>query len=271
MADTTQMPTDPFTIELEKGTNESVDNSNLYLIGKILVPKLINKQTVSRIILGAWKTRVEVTISSWADNIYLFPFQNEDDRALVLKTAPWSIMGNLLVHGLPMDKMTRCNGQIIGESTGKLIGVEAPNDGLLLSRSFLRLRVEVNVTLPLPRGFKLQRQIKGSTEMKEIWVSFKYERLFDFCYDCERIGHDKNSCKFVSREAGRLSSYGLEMRIGVTKNIGLPVEFYRHQIDELEARLRSLLRHNSNAPLESRDGLRAELEISQTNTTANGA
>ncbi|XP_028118722.1 uncharacterized protein LOC114316258 isoform X3 [Camellia sinensis] len=48
-----------------------------------------------------------------------------------------------------------------------------------------------------------------------------------------RIGHDKNSCKFVSREAGRQSDYGLEMRTGVARNIGLPVEFYRHQINEL--------------------------------------
>lgn len=64
MADTTQWPTDPFTIELEEGMDESVDNSNLCLIGKILVPKLLNKQAVSRIILGAWKTRAEVTISS---------------------------------------------------------------------------------------------------------------------------------------------------------------------------------------------------------------
>ncbi|KAL7177622.1 hypothetical protein ACSBR2_030892 [Camellia fascicularis] len=208
--------------------DKSVDNSNLCLIGKIMVPKLLNKQAVSRIILGAWKTRVE----------------NEDDKALVLKTAPWSIMGNLLVHGLPMDKMTTRNGQIIGESIRKPIGVEAPNDGLLLSRSFLRIRVE---------------------------VSFKYERLSDFCYNCGRIGHDKDSCKFVSRETGRQSGYGPEMRTGVARNISLPVEFYWHQIEELEDRLHLLLQRNSNAQPGSGVGLRAKPKIDQTSTTGNGA
>ncbi|KAI8003954.1 hypothetical protein LOK49_LG08G02622 [Camellia lanceoleosa] len=241
MVDTTQGPTDPFTIELEKGMDESVDNLNLCLIGKIMVPKLLNKQA------------------------------NEDDKALVLKTAPWSIMGNLLVHGLPMDKMTRRNGQIIGESIRKTIGVEAPNDGLPLFRSFLIIRVKVNVTLPLLRRFKLQRQIKGLTEIKEIWVSFKYERLADFCYNCGRIGHDKDSCKFVSREIGRQSGYGPEMRTGVARNISLPVEFYWHQIDELEDRLHLLLQRNSNPQRGSVDGLRAKPKISQTSTMGNGA
>ncbi|KAI7985689.1 hypothetical protein LOK49_LG14G01756 [Camellia lanceoleosa] len=26
------------------------------------------------------------------------------------------------------------------------------------------------------------------------WISFKYENLSDFCYDCGRIGHDRNVC-----------------------------------------------------------------------------
>ncbi|CAL5371770.1 unnamed protein product [Camellia sinensis] len=77
MADTTKGPTHPFTIKLEEGMDESVDNSNLCLIKKIMVPKLLNKQAVSRIILGTWKTSAEV-------------------------------------YGLPMDKMTRRNRHIIG-------------------------------------------------------------------------------------------------------------------------------------------------------------
>ncbi|KAL7172330.1 hypothetical protein ACSBR2_031928 [Camellia fascicularis] len=78
-------------------------------------------------------------------------FGNLRDRLKVLREAPWSITGNLLVlqplkmgcsvsemdfsfcpfwvqvHGLPMDRLTRHNGQIIAESLGQLIGVEAPH------------------------------------------------------------------------------------------------------------------------------------------------
>ncbi|KAL7225941.1 hypothetical protein ACSBR1_021149 [Camellia fascicularis] len=85
------------TFDLEESTDDSVDTNNLCLIGKILTLKPLNKQAVTRIILGAWKTRAEVSISPWPKNVFLFSFGNEEDQALVLRNAPWSIMGNLLV------------------------------------------------------------------------------------------------------------------------------------------------------------------------------
>ncbi|KAI8028115.1 hypothetical protein LOK49_LG02G02707 [Camellia lanceoleosa] len=157
-------------LELEEGADECVDSSYLCLIGKILTSKALNKKAVTRIILGAWKTRAKITISSWPENVFLFRFGSEEDWALVLRNVPWSVMGNLLVlqplsvgkaisemdfsycpfwvqvNGLPMDKMTRRNGQIIANSIGKLIGVEAPTEGLLLARSFLQLRVNINIS-----------------------------------------------------------------------------------------------------------------------------
>ncbi|KAL7265359.1 hypothetical protein ACSBR1_003180 [Camellia fascicularis] len=85
------------TIELEEGSDESKDNSHLRLIGKILSPKVLNKHAVTRIVTGAWKTRTAVSVSPWPDNVYLFGFGDEEDRAWVLRNAPWSIMGHLLV------------------------------------------------------------------------------------------------------------------------------------------------------------------------------
>ncbi|KAL7219938.1 hypothetical protein ACSBR2_012907 [Camellia fascicularis] len=87
------------------------------------------------------------------------------------------------VHGVPVAKLTRQNGEIIGRRIGNLIGVEALHDGLLLEMSFLQLRVEVDVSKPLPRGFILQHH---RSKDKESWVSYKYEKLSDFCYDCGR-------------------------------------------------------------------------------------
>ncbi|KAI7982273.1 hypothetical protein LOK49_LG15G01605 [Camellia lanceoleosa] len=103
------------------------------------------------------------------------------------------------VHGLPVAKLTRQNGEIIGRRIGNLVGVEALHDGLLLVWSFLRLMVEVDVSEPLPRGFILQHH--GSKD-KESWISYKYEKLSNFCYDYGSLGHDKSSCKFVSRVEG---------------------------------------------------------------------
>ncbi|KAL7171736.1 hypothetical protein ACSBR2_036408 [Camellia fascicularis] len=91
----------------------------------------------------------------------------------------------------------------------------------------------------------MQRHSKDSTEASEIWVSLKYERLSNFCYDSGQIGHDHNSCKFVTSEIGRLVGYGPDLRTGVARNIGLPVEFYRRRINEMEEWLNPLLQRQS--------------------------
>ncbi|KAI7980398.1 Uncharacterized protein LOK49_Contig153G00003 [Camellia lanceoleosa] len=256
---------DSVTIDLEEGSSESTDNSHLCLVGKVLASKLLNRTTVSKIIQSAWKTREEIVVSPWPDNVFLFRFGNLEDRLKVLREAPWSIIGNFLVlqplkmgcsisemdfsfcpfwvqvHGLPMDHLTRRNGQINAESLGQLIGVEVPHDGLLLHRSFLRLRVELDVSKPILRGFMMKRKDPNTLNITEKWVDFKYEKLSDYCYDCSRIGHDNKSCKFTGREAGRNSEYGPHLKIGVAPKLNLPVDFIQKQIDEMEARIRPLL------------------------------
>ncbi|KAI8005809.1 hypothetical protein LOK49_LG07G01061 [Camellia lanceoleosa] len=231
-------------LDLQEGSDENVDISNLCLVGKILAPKTLNKNAVLNIIQGAWKSRANLVISSWSHNIFLFQFTDHEDRRRVLMEAPWSVMGYLLVlqplapgksveemdfkwspfwiqvHGLPVAKLTRQNGEIIGRRIGNHIGVETLHDGLLLERSFLRLMVEVDVSKPLPRGFILQHH--GSQD-KEVWVSYKYEKLSDFCYDCGRLGHDNSSCKFVSREEGKHSGYGPELRTSKAPRLDTPV------------------------------------------------
>ncbi|KAL7248092.1 hypothetical protein ACSBR2_002906 [Camellia fascicularis] len=163
--------------------------------------------------------------------------------------------------------MTRRNGHLIAETIGKLVGVEVPIDGLLLARSFLRIRVEVNTSLPLLRGFLLKRQKPDSIGKTDLWVEFKYERLSDFCYDCGRIGHDNKSCKFVTREVRKLSGYGPELRTGVASNLGLAVEYYRDQIDDLEDHFRPILSRKRMSIPASRSGVHGPSETGQASTT----
>nr|GEX52310.1 retrotransposon protein, putative, unclassified [Tanacetum cinerariifolium] len=64
-------------------------------------------------------------------------------------------------------------------------------DGLQLNRPFLRFRVEVDLTVPLCPGIELPRY-----GVKPLFVSFKYERLSNFCYACGRLGHDDETCTY---------------------------------------------------------------------------
>ncbi|KAI7979736.1 hypothetical protein LOK49_Contig262G00003 [Camellia lanceoleosa] len=245
------MEMDLNSIELVDGPDDRDAVSQRCLLGKILGSKPLNNQAVSSILHGAWKVRNSFSITPWNDNLFLFTFEDDEDRQWVLEEAPWSVMGNLMVlnpveigspvsqmdftwspfwvqiHGLPVEKMTRTNGETIGKRLGRLLRVDGHSEGLLLDRSFLLIRVELDVSRPLPRGFFLKQPANSSGETKELWIDFKIEKLSDFCFDCGRIGHDRNSCKFVTREEGRTSGYGPELKTGITRSSGVPVDHYK--------------------------------------------
>ncbi|CAI9777924.1 unnamed protein product [Fraxinus pennsylvanica] len=65
-------------------------------------------------------------------------------------------------------------------------------------KAFLRIRVLMDVRLPLKRRMKL-RKLGGEW----IWVTFKYEKLPTFCFICGIIGHADSSCEKLYDAQGR--------------------------------------------------------------------
>lgn len=209
----------PTELVLKEVTDVDDDLSSLSLFGKILSQRTLNKLGVTNILNQAWKTKESFSISPWRDNIFLFRFKTASDKNFVLNSGPWSIMGHLLVlkeiqkgptleamdfslcpfwvqiHGLPITCMTSANAKKIGTQFEALIDIDGEEEqgGLILSRSFLRLRVMEDTSKPLLRGFFFRRP---AVSTEKIWIQFKYERLSDFCFQCGRLGHEKNSCKF---------------------------------------------------------------------------
>ena len=58
-----------------------------------------------------------------------------------------------------------------------------------VEQRFVRVRVEFDVAKSLPTGFPLDRG-----NLPDLWISFKYEKLGNFCYGCGRLGHEQNDC-----------------------------------------------------------------------------
>lgn len=181
--------------------------------------------------------------------MFLFRFENDEDRRNIIQESPWSVMNNMLVlvpltdgivvselsfntssfwiqiHGLPVEKLNRTNAEIIVKRLGKLLALEANPEGDCLTRGFLRVRVEINLEQPLSKGFWL----KGKSESgQDRWISFRFEKLPDFCYACGRLGHDNRACRFVSRNDGRKSA--------------IPIEIIRAEVDAAEMRVQALIR-----------------------------
>ncbi|KAH7855978.1 hypothetical protein Vadar_031225 [Vaccinium darrowii] len=169
-------------------------------------------------------------ISARGDNIYVFDFKTEEDAGKIMKLGPWSFMGCLMVlrkweaqktleeldfnlspfwvqiQGLPLGFLNERSGKKIAEILGDVIAVEDPvGQGKL--RKYIRVRVLIDISKPLKKGFFLKR-----TEEDDLWVKFKYERLSDFCYMCGKIGHMVNDCKEKGGNGNRNLEYDGSLR-----------------------------------------------------------
>ncbi|KAF7139162.1 hypothetical protein RHSIM_Rhsim07G0116500 [Rhododendron simsii] len=257
-------------LDLEEGSDETRVSNNHCLVGKVIQTKILNASIITNILAAAWKTRAPYHVSDWNNNVFLFHFEDSEDKRRILQDGPWSIMNSLLVlkplennmvvseiqfqhcpfwvqiHGLPIEKMCRANAEIIGKRFRKLIAIEAAPSTMLLSRSFLRLKVEINISQPLPKGFML----RGKTG-RDLWISYVYERLPDFCYACGRIGHDKRICRFTARDTESYSGYGPELRTGRARKIDVPIEVFSSQEEGVVDGNRNILTQPSE--MEGRD------------------
>ena len=59
----------------------------------------------------------------------------------------------------------------------------------MMGGSFMRVRVVIDVSLPLCRG-----RMISFDEGDEAWVSFKYVRLPNICYWCGCLNHSDKDC-----------------------------------------------------------------------------
>lgn len=74
------------------------------------------------------------------------------------------------IHGLPLGAMNVKNATKLMSVVGEVLDVEDPMvDGNLL-RSFMRVRVCLNVNNPLPTGCWIPRK-----DLPKLWVFFRYE------------------------------------------------------------------------------------------------
>lgn len=96
-------------LDLEEGFDELELKRCLCLVGKVVLPKSLKAPVVANILAAAWKTRAPFKVEDWSNNVFLFRFENEEDKDNVLSEGPWSVMGNLLVL-IPLE-----NGMVVPE------------------------------------------------------------------------------------------------------------------------------------------------------------
>jgi len=173
----------------------------------------VNPQTVQDMLQHAWKFDIPLSFAVVGHHKYLFGVPLQEHVTKILVQGPWNVCGSLLllqpwspdlaineihlhlcsfwvqVHGLPRQNMAIANSVIIAQRLGKILEVNDLENTGLICRPFLRFRVELDSAQPLIPGFHLP-----CPSREPLWISFRYERLGEYCTLCGLIGHKKIQC-----------------------------------------------------------------------------
>ena len=169
-------------------------------------------EAIGRTFKPLWRAKKEFKVREVGDHILLFVFEAESDAERVLANEPWTFDKHVVLlqkfdgstparylrftklkiwvqlHGLPMRMLDSDTAIEIGESIGQVVPFENSSD--LVGGDFLRIQVEIDISKPLRRGRRIALE-----DDEEIWVSFKYEKLPNFCYWCGLISNDGKDCE----------------------------------------------------------------------------
>lgn len=179
--------------------------SKLILVGKLIADRSFPNGVIPDLMLKVWRSVSGLSIDDLKDHMCLLHFQSSLDKDFILQNAPWNFKGHLLIlkewlpdigideidmskahfwvqlHGLPPAITSLANIKLIGQHLGTLLEIEPLPFGLACKK-FVRIKVELAVDSPLKTGFLIPRLNKSPA-----LVTFRYERLSDFCYHCGRL------------------------------------------------------------------------------------
>jgi hypothetical protein len=177
------------------------------LVERFLTNRPIKVKTMMNKMGEIWQPGRGMDIEEAYPGLFIFKFFHQIDVQHILKQGPWSfdnhtlVLNTLLddddprdvplfnipfwiqVHNLPAGYMSQKTGKNIGDFIGEFLEYDEKNDNCSW-RKYMRIRVLVDVRLPLKRHKKIKKQGDGSK-----LVQFKYERLGTFCYVCGILGH----------------------------------------------------------------------------------
>lgn len=165
---------------------------------------------------------------------FAFEFGNAIECARILHKQPWKFNGSLLIftrlegdertinitlnvasfwiqmHDLRFHNMSRTIGKKVGSKIGQVLEVDCPAGGVALGRG-LRVCILIDVTKSLCRGTPLT--VRGRRSI----IIFRYEKLSNFCYICNKLDHIDRDCPqlycTMERRGGERKEFGSWLRV----------------------------------------------------------
>ena len=204
--------TDEEGAKLSLTKSKNLKRKEYVIAAKFLTKRALNVDAIGRTLKPLWRARKEFKIREVGDHTLLFVFELETDAQRVLAQESWSFDKHLIllqrydysipakqlrftkvtfwvqIHGLPLRLLDTETAIELGETLGEVVTDEAKKE--MVGGDFVCVRVRIDVSKPLSRGRRVVLD-----EGTEIWVSFKYEKLSNFCYWCGLVTHDEKECE----------------------------------------------------------------------------
>ncbi|XP_057453218.1 uncharacterized protein LOC130745090 [Lotus japonicus] len=188
-------------------------DEDVWMVGVVLANHPVSVFGFKTVMRELWQSRNCVDIRHAGQNYFIFKFTTPKDRDLVLKSGPWFFERHTLAlntydgkgdpSSVPLTKVpfgiqirglsSTGRTEVVAKSLGNAFVGFLDWDKSEASKygSFFRVRAWVRVDVPLRRG-KMIAPEKG----EPLKLSFKYEKLINFCYKCGRMDHVQKDCGF---------------------------------------------------------------------------
>ncbi|XP_023916053.1 uncharacterized protein At4g02000-like [Quercus suber] len=188
---------------------------------RFLTKRPINLDSIANTFNPLWRPKTGFRMKFIGDHLILFSFNSKEDVDRILTAEPWSFDKHIMVLSSydkadavnPSDLNTMAfwiqvhdiplrfrNKEVVEQICGVMGTVLKPkNSNDYDGGSFIRVRVALNISLPLCRG---RRITLDNDEFH--WVSFNYEHLPNFCYWCECLTHPDKDCERWIESEGSL-------------------------------------------------------------------
>lgn len=188
------------------------------LVGRFLTESPIDFQAMQHKMASLWRPGKGMYVKQLEPNRFIFQFYHEIDIKRVVDGSPWtfgrfhliferlkegdnprSLIINRLevwvqLHGMNAGFMSQRVVKDIANYIGQFVESDASNF-VGVWRDYLRVRVSLNLDVPLKRRMKLKK-----SDANWCWVNFMYEAIPTFCFICGIVGHGEKFCAKLFEE-----------------------------------------------------------------------
>ncbi|XP_019197752.1 PREDICTED: uncharacterized protein LOC109191599 [Ipomoea nil] len=228
----------PFAPQLDESEGAAAGKAERWmLLGRFLTNKLVKVEYMRQVMAAAWQPVTGMQVSEIKPRLFMFTFHHVTDIQRVLNDGPWPfenatliceqlVEGGFLddvvldtvqmwiqVHGLPMGYTS----DKILEQIGNYLGTFVKGDDRVAGapwKVFYRIRLAIPVEKPMKRRLNFVKRDKSTC-----WVTFKYERLHNFCFYYGKLGHLYKFCRMARDSVLPVEEYpySTELRAGIKR------------------------------------------------------